>query len=455
MIRHRQADKFTQPKGFSMFRNRITQILIGGVVVFSLAPNANAADAPKKVVRAKVKAAAARPITKAPITKAPTKPKATPTANPPGSAFIPLAPPAQVPATTGPSVTATTVAPVTTIAPPTVIETVPTTPVIAVETAAPRVIVTEVVPANEEPSKTTTIVSQPQQAAAPPPTLTPAPTSTLPPAVSPTPSTTLPGIVEQEAVTEKESTESDATAPVALAPIAADARGVAEALAVGSYVKVNLWPYAANVRACASTTCGVYGALRSGTAVTMSCWTDNQWVIGNYNSNRWFKVSGGGLNGFIHSSFVINQTPTPNCNAGGGAASGSIGVRAADKASAYVGQWGGNACVSAFGGNGYVGGYSGGQCRQFVNCVVKLVSGINPAASDYSFPGARNLGKNVNAAVKGDIIQWGVGGHTAIILANLGGGNFSVVDSNWGYTEKVSIHNVNFYYRGDGTIYRY
>lgn len=124
----------------------------------------------------------------------------------------------------------------------------------------------------------------------------------------------------------------------------------------------------------------------------------------------------------------------------------SIGNRVADLALLYDGQWGGKACEAAhLGVNGYVGGYSGGQCRQFVNCLVYRASwhAYNPASANYSFAGATQI--SGASATRGDIIQNGRGIHTAIILQNLGGGKYVVVDSNSIVSgpakETVHVHN--------------
>jgi hypothetical protein len=74
-------------------------------------------------------------------------------------------------------------------------------------------------------------------------------------------------------------------------------------------------PSAANVRICPSTACGVVGVLRTATPVSMICWQDGPVsIMGNYATPRWLKVTGGGLTGFVHSSFVVNQTAVGNCN---------------------------------------------------------------------------------------------------------------------------------------------
>lgn len=107
----------------------------------------------------------------------------------------------------------------------------------------------------------------------------------------------------------------------------------------------------------------------------------------------------------------------------------------ADRALQYVGQW-------------------GGQCKAFVQKVVNEV-----AASYLLGTGYRNAylraGIEVNwrEAVRGDIIQlykpgtpdgqYVLGYHTAIVLKNLGGGDFEVVDSNFRWDETVTVHRWN------------
>lgn len=101
----------------------------------------------------------------------------------------------------------------------------------------------------------------------------------------------------------------------------------------------------------------------------------------------------------------------------------------------------------------------GGQCYVFVNAVLSAASGGQVhigGAHTYYGAYARAGGVLVSAgqAQAGDIIQisnpnndnvYYRGMHTAIIVSNLGGGTFDVVDSNWGYTERVHHHHLNPY----------
>ena len=114
----------------------------------------------------------------------------------------------------------------------------------------------------------------------------------------------------------------------------------------------------------------------------------------------------------------------------------------ADKALAYWGGsngtvWGGKACQEAAKAEPYP-----GQCRGFVNCIVWMVSGKtqNLGGSDYFQPFLAAGGveiKDVNALVKGDIVQNGQGVHTFIIVSKTGPGQFKVVDSNHNNDERV------------------
>ncbi|MEY9932828.1 hypothetical protein ABH926_007479 [Catenulispora sp. GP43] len=107
----------------------------------------------------------------------------------------------------------------------------------------------------------------------------------------------------------------------------------------------------------------------------------------------------------------------------------------ATTALAYVGRWGGQACVDA-------NRFRSGQCREFVDCVVSLASGgkiwpVDPGGNyqvGFSSVGAVPIAPA--DAVEGDIIQIGDHDdsnplHTAIVLTNHGDGSYTVVDSNW------------------------
>lgn len=99
-------------------------------------------------------------------------------------------------------------------------------------------------------------------------------------------------------------------------------------------------------------------------------------------------------------------------------------------------------------------GSPGGSCYFFVNRVLAQASGGRVhIGGPHTYFGAyaREGGVQVSAAdaQPGDIIQISVpsddinfynGMHTAIVVHNLGGGTFDVVDSNWGLDERVHHH---------------
>lgn len=124
----------------------------------------------------------------------------------------------------------------------------------------------------------------------------------------------------------------------------------------------------------------------------------------------------------------------------------------ASKALEYVGRYGGSACVDAHfsGYNGIssaplgAGNNADGECRAFVNCVVHMVTGVNLAwgSSDYeaAFRSAGAQQVSFAAAGAGDVIQWGNGGHTAIVVRNDGANRMLVVDSNYQRDHIVRVH---------------
>ncbi len=127
----------------------------------------------------------------------------------------------------------------------------------------------------------------------------------------------------------------------------------------------------------------------------------------------------------------------------------------------YVGQWGGNACRDA-----HKPGDTGGQCREFVNCVVWMVSGhkqnLSSGGGDYYRPFLSAGGEritDINDLVEGDIVQVGEGGHTFIIVKKVsvkanGVGTFDVVDSNHEYNERVMNYNRTFSLSSETRAYR-
>ncbi|MBS2535613.1 hypothetical protein KGQ20_22895 [Catenulispora sp. NF23] len=107
----------------------------------------------------------------------------------------------------------------------------------------------------------------------------------------------------------------------------------------------------------------------------------------------------------------------------------------ATTALAYVGRWGGMACVDA-------NRFRSGQCREFVDCVVSLASGgriwpVDPNGNyQVGFSSVGAVPVAPAAATEGDIIQIGDHDdsdplHTAIVLSNHGDGTYTVVDANW------------------------
>ena len=124
----------------------------------------------------------------------------------------------------------------------------------------------------------------------------------------------------------------------------------------------------------------------------------------------------------------------------------------ADKAMQYNGQWGAKASVDA-GVSGYTGGNPlgngdnmDGECRSFVNAILRMTLGINTAYGndDYQRAFRENGGQPISrtGGMKGDVIQWGNGGHTAIIVSNIdGNGIYQIVDSNYVAHHVVGVHN--------------
>jgi hypothetical protein len=135
----------------------------------------------------------------------------------------------------------------------------------------------------------------------------------------------------------------------------------------------------------------------------------------------------------------------------------------ADKALTYKGEWGGEACRDAhkLDQNGTtVGGYNGGECRTFVNCVVFMASGgaQYPTGSDY-FQSFLNAGgtriADISQLSKGDIVQvvW-PSLHTFIIVRRVSGNTFNVVDSNSALNLMVRNYNRTFSLSNTTRAYR-
>jgi hypothetical protein len=97
-------------------------------------------------------------------------------------------------------------------------------------------------------------------------------------------------------------------------------------------------------------------------------------------------------------------------------------------------------------------GKKGGQCRSFVNKVVKEASGgsqdISGADPNRYFTTLEKYGEritDINKLVKGDVVQVGQGGHTFIIWGRNSSGKFQVVDSNHSPDKRPEI--VQYYER--------
>ena len=167
--------------------------------------------------------------------------------------------------------------------------------------------------------------------------------------------------------------------------------------------------------------------------------------------NRWliWLVAASLVSSFLASLPAVVRAPSAV------AVGGYDNASTADTALRYAGRWGAAACVDAgrsgaTGGTPLGDGYNDdGQCKAFVNCIVWMASGHTqwPAggySSAFLAAGAQEV--SMGAATKGDIIQWDPVGdklHTAIVVENRGGSTFRVVDSNWGYTRKVTDHVMN------------
>jgi hypothetical protein len=88
-----------------------------------------------------------------------------------------------------------------------------------------------------------------------------------------------------------------------------------------------------------------------------------------------------------------------------------------------------------------------GECRAFVNAIIRLATGLNVAygENDYQLAFRQQGGQAISriGGLRGDVIQVGNGVHTAIITRNLGNGSYEVVDSNFDpkrNPHRVSIH---------------
>ena len=74
-------------------------------------------------------------------------------------------------------------------------------------------------------------------------------------------------------------------------------------------------PHLAHSRHCPTTNCGVKAWIPDGTRYTMYCYRWGQNYTGRYTSSMWFYGvdDRSGLLGWIHSSYVSNQTSVGYC----------------------------------------------------------------------------------------------------------------------------------------------
>jgi hypothetical protein len=167
------------------------------------------------------------------------------------------------------------------------------------------------------------------------------------------------------------------------------------------------------------------------------------------------------LVGLVGCGLALTSVPTPSAHAIGSYNNASI----ADVALNYVHQYGGAASVAA-GKSGYTGGAPlgagnnmDGECRAFVNAVVWIASGHTQwlgGGTDYFSELARYGTRitDVNSLVKGDVVQIGQGIHTFIIVSQVSGSTYKVVDSNehsdhkvWNYNRSVALTDTERAYR--------
>ncbi|MER5637901.1 VCBS repeat-containing protein [Kitasatospora sp. NPDC002227] len=150
------------------------------------------------------------------------------------------------------------------------------------------------------------------------------------------------------------------------------------------------------------------------------------------------------LSSTLLATAVVAGFVSPMLGATAAHAVGSYGnASLADKALTYVGGSGTAACADAHQGGG-------DQCKQFVNCIVYMVSGgsqwpVDPNGNyQQSYLDAGGVAVTAANAVKGDIIQEGTYDgdhlHTAIVVANNHNGSFDVVDSNYVAAGMVGHH---------------
>jgi len=98
------------------------------------------------------------------------------------------------------------------------------------------------------------------------------------------------------------------TKTLALASAAVTAALLFVSSAVAANISPSVW-----VKSCPNTACSNQTLLPRGTGVVMLCWGDYQYALGNYWSARWFVVYYGYGSGWVHSSYVYNQTSVGHC----------------------------------------------------------------------------------------------------------------------------------------------
>ena len=177
----------------------------------------------------------------------------------------------------------------------------------------------------------------------------------------------------------------------------------------------------ANYRYCTNTSlpgCAAAGSIARSTSVTMHCWIDDSTATGAYKSPRWFYVTAGtGVRGFVHSSFVVNQSSVPHCGQ-------HRGISAARWAAMQVGET--RPSTAEKGANSTMDRWSG-WCYVLAWDAHKLSTGATPKSgyktAKNTFYAYRDAGRvttnlNANSINIGAIVFWtsGTYGHAAIYV---------------------------------------
>lgn len=138
---------------------------------------------------------------------------------------------------------------------------------------------------------------------------------------------------------------------------------------------------AAELRNCINTSlsgCKSFGQLPERTRVTMVCWEDGSTYTGKYETDRWFYVTGSGKSGFVHASWVIDQTrKRPRCST-------QRGVAALRWAAEHVGQTRPSSSDAA--GLSIDDGMWSGWCAAFTYGSYKYGAGATPAFAGNAAP---------------------------------------------------------------------